>query len=461
MPSKRAVRRGVYAAVLFVLFCIAGFFFALFLHHEKMIARTAEQKSGGIQNLFRPSSLKHSFTPCAAPLFSNTDSPVSAQSAIVVDAKTGTVVFEKNADLSIPPASLTKLVGIYVIMQAITAGVVSLNDIIIPPPQSWAVNIPPGSSLMFLGPRQRLTLEELIRGMAVVSGNDAAVAAAQHVAGSVPEFVKQMNAAVKALGLTHTEFVEPTGLSELNKTTAREFALFAFWYLKHYPENLTRFHAHTALSYPQPHNTMVGEPPITQSATNTLLKTLQGCDGLKTGFIYESGFNLSLTAQRNGTRFLTVLLGGPGNTISAGKRIRDKDGAALIEAAFTQYKTEQAQVQPALPPSLIVIGGNENALCPIARPDEHAQFFFTQSVDDAAVFTLSLPKYIPAPIHAGAVIGHLFCRSKNTGELLQQWDIISDRTVARASKLKQTLDFAAIKIFGEPTAYSAAPSFSK
>jgi len=194
---------------------------------------------------------------------------------------------------------------------------------------------------MFLGYGQQLTLEELIMGLAVPSGNDAAVAAALRFAPSVEEFAEMMNREAEAIGLTKTRFVEPSGISYSNMTTAREFAYFTRFYLDLWPESLTAFHSMRDFSFPLAHNIASphGANPrtITQRNSNTLLETFEGTDGLRTGFIYASGFNVALTAERNGTRFIVIILGAPATP--AGRSIRDTDGQRLLEWAFTYYRT--------------------------------------------------------------------------------------------------------------------------
>ena len=139
---------------------------------------------------------------------------VGAESAILIDVSNGCVIWEKAADEVIPPASMTKLFAMYVVEQEITAGRLHYDDIIPLPPECWACNMPPHSSLMFLGKGQVVTLEELLLGLSICSGNDAAYALAYAVCGSMEEFVNRMNEVAWQAGLTHTHFVESSGYSE-------------------------------------------------------------------------------------------------------------------------------------------------------------------------------------------------------------------------------------------------------
>ena len=145
-----------------------------------------------------------------------------ANSAILIDTSNGNILYEKNADKIIPPASMTKLFAMFVVEEEIAAGRLSYDQKIPLPPETWACNMPPHSSLMFLGKDQNVTLEELLLGLSICSGNDAAYALAFATCGSMEEFVGRMNQVAENLGLKNTHFVESSGYSEKNSTTARE-----------------------------------------------------------------------------------------------------------------------------------------------------------------------------------------------------------------------------------------------
>ncbi|MDR0730140.1 MAG: serine hydrolase, partial [Treponema sp.] len=163
---------------------------------------------------------------------------IVSRAALLLDAETGTVLYEKNADEPIPPASLTKLMTAHIALREAAAGTISLDETMQPPRESWAINQPPRSSLMFLAAGQQVSLRELLLGLAVPSGNDAAVAVALRLAPTVADFVDIMNGEATRLGLHMTHFVEPSGISEHNLTTAREFARFCQYYLTLYPQAL-------------------------------------------------------------------------------------------------------------------------------------------------------------------------------------------------------------------------------
>lgn len=380
---------------------------------------------------------------------------VHSGSAILIDAATGSILYEKNADAVIPPASMTKLVVMYVVFQEIATGRISLDDVVPLPPESWAVNAPPQSSLMFLAEGQIVTLRELLLGLAVASGNDAAMAVAHYVSGSVDAFVQRMNREMELLGLEKTRFVEPSGYSELNLTTPREFAAFARVYLSRYPESLENFHSQPSISYPQEHNLAEwhkGEgknQPIFQQSTNKLLGVLPGCDGLKTGFIYESGYNLSLTAQRGKTRFISITMKGPGTGSVEGNRYRVADGTTLMEWAFSCFATHFKQnIKPV---SVPVLGGGKNKVSVVpahTTPLTVPALFKEQSPSMAAsaiTTQISIPAYVYAPLQTGDVVGKV---TYVLGDVvLEEVPLIAVTSVEKGNGFKQLVDKLALKFF--------------
>ncbi|MEE8442075.1 MAG: D-alanyl-D-alanine carboxypeptidase family protein, partial [Spirochaetia bacterium] len=264
---------------------------------------------------------------------------VAARAAVLVEAETGTILFAKNPHLVIPAASLTKVVAIHAAILADRLGEIDLDLLVQPPPESWAMNQAPGSSLMFLGPGQLLSIWQLIEGLAVSSGNDAAVALALQVDGSVSAFAQRMNAVVRAAGLVTSSFVEPSGLSPFNLTTAYEYSAFIRLHLQEFPELTDRLYARRSYTYPQERNRVAEDagPSITQSNRNLLLGSYSGADGVKTGFIDESGYHLAATATRDGRRLIAVVLGVSAASHAEGGSTRAADAAALLDYGFDEF----------------------------------------------------------------------------------------------------------------------------
>ena len=359
-----------------------------------------------------PERLSSGLSPLPYP-YEMPDLDLAAGCAIIVDTATGSILYEKNADKPVPPASLTKIVEMYVIFQAVQDGEAALDDVVDLPPQSWAVNLPPDASRMGLAEGERVTLRELLLGLAIASGNDASIACAYHIAGSMDEFVRRMNVAVQELGLTQTRFVESSGYSADNVTTAREFAAFALAYIRRFPFSLREFHSRESLSYPLRRNMSKAELDsgrkltYTQKNTNKLLGQIKGCDGLKTGFIEESGYNISVTAEQNGTRFLAVTLRGPGKGTAEGNKYRVEDNVKLFGYAFSSFADyhgdRKAGEEHAW--TVALLGSKEDAVRLVPAFDET---FTVPIMDQDSPTAAASSVYVTADI-PGMILGGVRC----------------------------------------------------
>lgn len=287
-----------------------------------------------------------------------------ARAAILVEVDSRTVLHAKNPNLVIPPASLTKLVAIDTALDALDRGQLDVTGTFVPPEEAWAENQPPGSSLMFLGPDQRLSWRDLLLGLSVSSGNDAAVALALLVDGGVPAFAERMNRRVASLGLVDLFFVEPSGLSPRNTITAHGFARFLLAHLERFPEALDELYEVRTFTYPDERNRVgsLAREPITQSNRNTLLWEFPGADGFKTGFIDESGYHLAATAERDGRRLVAIVLGIDADSHAAGGALRAGDAAALLEYGFASFR--RLEFDYPVPEPVRVYGGSVRELVP-------------------------------------------------------------------------------------------------
>lgn len=325
---------------------------------------------------------------------------IRCKAAVLLDATTGEILYAKNENEEIPPASLTKLMTIHLVLEKVNRGEISLNENIELPEESWWMNQPRGSSLMWLNERQQVTLRELLLGLAVPSGNDAAVAVAHYMSGGVEAFAGEMNREARALGLTQTRFVEPSGISEFNITTAMEYAQFCKAYINLHPETITELHSVAEFAYPKPENYpsywQGKKDVILHHNNNTLLGTL-GVDGLKTGYIDESGNNIALTAEQDGTRFIAVLLGFPT------AKMRADDGKLLLSWAFDNYKTVKPVMDsfPAVP--VWKAAENEAEIIPM----DSLNFTARTNRGEPMNWVINIDEPISAPLPAGAVIGNI------------------------------------------------------
>ena len=386
------------------------------------------KKSGG---KFAP-ALVFIFLPVFLPAQWNAPSPalypglstapvIVSRSAALIDAATGTLLYAKNIDEEIPPASLTKLMTMHLVFEEIAAGRVSLDGDVPISRESWAINQPPRSSLMFLGPGQTVSLREILLGLAVSSGNDAAVAAALACAPTTRDFVSMMNSEARRLGLRVTRFAEPSGISENNMTTAAEFAGFCRTYLTLHPESLAAFHSVEKFSYPMVDNVAEAfrDNPrtITQSNRNMLLGAMPGVDGLKTGYIDEAGYNIALTAERQETRFILVILGAPARP--GGDRIRDNDGRELLSWAFENFKTVRPRIDR-VEPARLWKGREKTAVLKMAHDDplllESGTFTAPSDRAQSLWYSVEILDPLIAPLPENYPVGNIIF-SDEQGEL--------------------------------------------
>ena len=373
-------------------------------------------------------------------LIMNADLNINAGACVVLDTSNNCLIYQKNQNAIIPPASMLKLVVMYIVFQEVDAGNVSLSDIVPLPPECWWTNIPSDSSKMFLAEGQTVTLDELLQGLAVCSGNDAAIAVAHYISGSVDAFVERMNYEMSLLGLEETHFVEPSGYSEENITTPFEFAIFANHYINKYPESLTNYHSLLTFEYPKEHNLPKyqqgqGRTPILQYNTNKTLGKIEGVNGLKTGFIYESGYNLSLTAKRGETQFLSITMKGPGQGSTQGNKYRMEDASTILEWAFANFssvKLDDVESQ-----SVIVSGGKEDAVSLIADiPSTLTVPHIQENLD--LVITIEKPEVLRAPVSEGIEYGKVIYSLGD--KVLQEVPLIASTSVEYAPLWKRVLD---------------------
>ena len=321
----------------------------------------------------------------------------------------------------------------HLLMKEIEEGRASYDELITVTVESWAQNQPRGSSLMFLAPGQTVTLREIMLGLAVSSGNDAAVALALRLAPTMEDFAKMMTAEARRMGLRVTRFTESSGISENNRTTAAEFAFFCYQYLKLHPQSLVNFHSVPEFSYPLADNVAENNrsnpQTITQGNRNTLLKSFEGVDGLKTGFIFEAGYNISLTAQRGNTRFLAVILGAPAER--NGSRIRDADGEALLSWAFDNFKTVRPQAVQ-IENARLWKGKEKTAELKLAHAAD-----FTSPINRAnnLSYETVIPNPLIAPLPDGAEAGYLVISDEN-GEL-SRVPLVTARSYKRGNIFKR------------------------
>ncbi len=246
----------------------------------------------------------------------------NATSGVLMEYSTGKILYEKASNEKLAPASMTKIMTLLLIMEAIENGKINLNDMI--PISANAASM--GGSQVFLQPNTEIKAEELIKSIAVASANDSAVAMAEAIAGTTDAFVNKMNERARGLGCINTNFVNVHGLDDPNHyTTAHDMALMARELLKH--ENI--------LKYSSIYEAYLQKPDGTSTwmvNTNKLIKYYNGLDGLKTGFTSNAGYCLTATAKRGDMRLISVLMKEPTS------QIRNSETIDLLNYGFTNYK---------------------------------------------------------------------------------------------------------------------------
>lgn len=277
--------------------------------------------------------------PVSGPV--NADLGITAVSAILVEASTGTVIYEKNPDEQLRPASITKIMTLILIFDSLAAGKISLTDEVTT--SAYAKSM--GGSQVFLEEGEKQTVETMIKCIVVASGNDASVAMAEYIAGSETEFVRQMNERAAGLGMTGTKFEDCCGLTDsaTHLTTARDVALMSRELITMYPqirqyssiwmENIT-------------HVTNRGTSEFGLANTNKLLKQFDGCFGLKTGSTSLAKYCLSAAAERNGVELIAVIMAAPDY------KARFSEAATLLNFGYSNcrlYKDEAPGELPLLP----------------------------------------------------------------------------------------------------------------
>jgi len=256
---------------------------------------------------------------------------------------------------------------------------------------------------MFLGPNQKLSVDQLLKGLVVDSGNDAAVEIADLVAGSVPAFVDMMNREAVRLGYRAMHFVEPAGISAVNVITAREYADFARRFVFFHPDALKDLFSVRELTYPLAENLTGGnhEKSVSQLNRNVLLGRYEGADGLKTGYIDESGYNIAVTAERAGMRLISVILGVPDVGGVSGAVLRATESAALLDYGFGTFTTVRPAFDPPVPAH--VWKGRARAVTVTASPEPTVAVRRDQATEVRAEVIQALD--VEAPVRAGEVLG--------------------------------------------------------
>ena len=246
----------------------------------------------------------------------------NAKSAIIMEPTTGKVIFEKNSNERLEPASMTKIMTLLLTFEAIDNGKISLDDMVTISKRAADM----GGSQMFLEAGSNIRLEEIIKGVSIASANDGAIALAEYIGGSVENFVDMMNKKAEDLGLSNTHFINPHGLHADNHySSAYDMAIMAANLINH----------EKILNYTSIYEDYFNKPDGSRTwlvNTNKLVRFFKGVDGLKTGYTKEAGYCLTATAKKNNVRYITVVMGEPSSDI------RSSETTNMLNYAFNSFK---------------------------------------------------------------------------------------------------------------------------
>lgn len=322
---------------------------------------------------------------------------VKADGYLVADLKTGRVLLSKDVDTAFVPASLTKIMSLYVLFDAIASGEIAINDMVKVSELAWATQ----GSKMYILVGSQVKLEDLIKGITVMSGNDACVAVAEHLAGNVQSFVDRMNQKAKTLGMNDTHFVDPHGLSDDNRISVSDLMRLVTAYTMVHPEALP-YHALKEFEYTAPGQSQMAP----QFNRNRLLWSYPGCYGLKTGFTTKAGFNTVVLCERDGLDLIAIVMGSArGKSIDEGERERTALVTSMLDWAYANYSyVSMAEVDAVVAKARVWKGSGKWV-------DAVAPFGLGATVEkgqaDSLTYEVELRPDLEAPLQRGQKVGEV------------------------------------------------------
>lgn len=346
-------------------------------------------------------------------------------SFLLMDADTGKVIAERNSHEPMPPASLTKVMTGFVAAAEIASGRISLQDEVLVSVNAWRT----GGSRMFIQEGTKVTVEDLLNGIIVQSGNDASVALAEHIAGSESAFADMMNQQAATLGLSNSQFRNSTGLpAEDHYTSAWDLALLTQAYIRQFPENYALY-ARKSFTYND----------IEQPNRNRLLWRDRGVDGVKTGYTEAAGYCLLASAVRDGMRLISVLMGAD----SDATRVRESQ--ELLSYGFRFYETKRLyEAGPPLKTAEVWYGEADSLDLGVSAP---VLVTIPRGRYDEVAVEMALPQLLEAPIEAGAELGQL--RITLDDEELHVAPLVALASVAEAGAFSRFWDFLTLLFNGQ------------
>ena len=358
----------------------------------------------------------------AAPAIIPRAPDIAATSYILVDANTGQVIIEKNSEEAVPPASLTKIMTAYIVAEEIISGNLSLSDQVHISEKAWRME----GSKMFVGVDTQVSVEDLLRGIIIQSGNDASVAMAEHIAGSEAAFSDMMNQYAEVLGMEQSFFMNASGLdTELyfNTMSAKDLSLLARATIDRHREFYPMY-AEGEFTY----------NGIRQSNRNTLLFRDRNVDGLKTGWTDAAGYCLVASAERDGMRLISVVTG------TASEEARAIETQKLLTYGFRYYETHKLYDSNQVLANVPVYSGAVNAVDLGIVDDVYVTIPRGQAEDMKA--SVDVDEIIRAPITDGQIMGVV--KVVLNDDLVYQSDVVAMQAVEQGGLFKRFMDWLSL-----------------
>jgi|TARA_B110000483_G_C18203762_1_gene546566 D-alanyl-D-alanine carboxypeptidase (penicillin-binding protein 5/6) len=366
-----------------------------------------------------------SWSVSAAPAIIPRAPDIAASSYILIDATTGHVIVEKNSQEALPPASLTKIMTAYIAAEEIISGNLLLADMVHISEKAWRME----GSKMFVGVDTQVSVEDLLRGIIIQSGNDASVAMAEHIAGSEEAFADMMNQYAEILGMEQSFFMNASGLDTqlyFNTMSARDLSLLAQATIARHGD-----------FYPMYSEKEFTYNDIRQSNRNTLLFRDRNVDGLKTGWTEAAGYCLVSSAEREGMRLISVVMG------AASEQARAIETQKLLTYGFRYFETHKLYEKGQVLASVPVYSGQENALDLGINDEVYVTIPRGQGEQMAA--TVDVDEIIRAPIDSGQIMGVVNVVLNDS--VIFQSDVVAMQDVEQGGMLKRFLDWLSL-LFG-------------
>lgn len=335
---------------------------------------------------------------------------LTAKSAILMEMSSGQVLLEKNADEKLPPASITKIMTLLLVMEAVDEGKIKLEDTVTASKNASSK----GGSQIWLKENETMTVHELLKATAVASANDAATALGEFVAGDEASFVALMNKRAKELGMTNTNFENCSGLDDTatsHYTTARDIAVMSCELMKH-----PKIKEYTTIWMDSLRN---GETELVN--TNRLIRFYDGATGLKTGTTSKAGYCISATAQREGMELVAVVLGSDNSTD------RFEDAKKLLNWGFANYSIYLPEIDKSLITDVTVLYGEQEKIKPVVQNPQ--PILIKKGTEQDITQRVDICIDVEAPVEKGQKLGSVYF--EKDGEIVADCPIISETAVEK------------------------------